>query len=265
MLGVADGAGVVVVVVVCAAAAIRGLCTTDGWPLLVRAKPAAADAPTIPATSEATASGRHRPRRRRRPGRSCWSPRCPRSPRSPRSPRGSMAAHPGGMLAPVTVCAEPGWARLALVWAYAHAGSAALGPGSAVGAGSAVGPRSAVGPGTAATLGPGTAATVEYGTAATLGPGTAATVEYGTAATVGPGAAGTGEYGTAATVGSGSAVNARVSRSGSQPGSGCVAPASASTPAAVGRRPGSLARQRSISARTSAGTRSRFAGSCTAR
>ena len=55
----------------------------------------------------------------------------------------------------------------------------------------------------------------------------------------------------------GSWENARMIESGSQCGVGCRAPTSASRPSAVGRWPGSLARQRSISGRTSAGTRSR--------
>ena len=50
--------------------------------------------------------------------------------------------------------------------------------------------------------------------------------------------------------------NARMIDSGSQFAVGCSAPTSASRPSAVGRWPGSLARQRSISGRTSDGTRS---------
>ena len=56
----------------------------------------------------------------------------------------------------------------------------------------------------------------------------------------------------------GSRANARMIDPGSQFAVGWSAPTSASRPAAVGRWPGSLARQRSISGRTSAGTRSRL-------
>ncbi len=55
----------------------------------------------------------------------------------------------------------------------------------------------------------------------------------------------------------GSRANARMIDSGSQFAVGWRAPTSASRPAAVGRWLGSLARQRSISGRTSVGTRSR--------
>ena len=55
-----------------------------------------------------------------------------------------------------------------------------------------------------------------------------------------------------------SRVNARMIDSGSQFAVGWRAPTSASRPSAVGRCLGSLARQRSISGRTSAGTRSRL-------
>src|SRR5215472_13405462 len=54
------------------------------------------------------------------------------------------------------------------------------------------------------------------------------------------------------------AANVRVSDSGSQFSFGCRAPISASSPPAVGRCVGSLARQRSASGRTLAGTCSRF-------
>ena len=59
--------------------------------------------------------------------------------------------------------------------------------------------------------------------------------------------------------------NVRVSESGSQFPLGCSAPTSASSPPAVGRCPGSLARQCSISGRTAGGTRSRLGVPCTTR
>jgi hypothetical protein len=64
--------------------------------------------------------------------------------------------------------------------------------------------------------------------------------------------------GTAAVMGAGPAAaswaNARTIDSGSQLAVGWRSPTSMSRPSAVGRCPGSLARQRSISGRTSAGT-----------
>ena len=59
--------------------------------------------------------------------------------------------------------------------------------------------------------------------------------------------------------------NVRVSESGSQFPLGCSAPTSASSPPAVGRCPGSLARQCSISGRTAGGTPSRLGVPCTTR
>ncbi len=59
----------------------------------------------------------------------------------------------------------------------------------------------------------------------------------------------------------GSRANARMIDSGRQLAAGWSTPTSASRPAAVGRWPGSLARQRSISGRISAGRFSRFGGS----
>jgi hypothetical protein len=59
--------------------------------------------------------------------------------------------------------------------------------------------------------------------------------------------------------------NVRVSDSGSQSPPGCSAPTWASRPPAVGRCPGSLARQRSISGRIVAGTPSRLGVPCTTR
>ena len=74
-----------------------------------------------------------------------------------------------------------------------------------------------------------------------------------------------GVAGEAGVAGAGSWENARMIDSGSQSGVGWRAPTSASRPSAVGRWPGSLARQRSISGRTSDGTRSRLGESWTTR
>ena len=63
----------------------------------------------------------------------------------------------------------------------------------------------------------------------------------------------------------GSRANARMIESGSQFAVGWRAPTSASRPSAVGRWLGSLARQRSISGRTSDGTRSRLGSPWTTR
>jgi hypothetical protein len=90
-----------------------------------------------------------------------------------------------------------------------------------------------------------------------LGPGATESARVVLVAASNPGAASEPD-GTRAVPGAGpgavSRANARMIDSGSQVAVGWRAPTSASRPAAVGRRPGSLARQRSISGRTSAGT-----------
>jgi len=74
-----------------------------------------------------------------------------------------------------------------------------------------------------------------------------------------------GAEGLAAGAGAVSRANARMIDSGSQFDVGWRAPTSASRPSAVGRWLGSLARQRSISGRTSDGTRSRLGSPWTTR
>jgi hypothetical protein len=87
-----------------------------------------------------------------------------------------------------------------------------------------------------------------------IGPGSGAARDAAGAA---PGPSGTWPDGSTAAPDGTAQAKVRTNESGSQSPPGCMAPTASSSPAAVGRRPGSFARQRSTNGRTAGGTRSR--------